>query len=505
MQELMKKNNTQSFFFYALIAVFFLRLLLAAWLPMSGDEAYFIVWGKHLDYGYYDHTPFVGWLLATFLTVSDAAWWLRLPSVLLPIILSYGIYRILYPRLPEVAAWAALTYLVAPVNIINILITTDTPLILFSFISVWFLYKALYDSESIQDFLLAGIFLGLAFYSKYFAVLLGVSYGLFIVLFHRNKKSLTGLVLIILMVMPFVVINVIWNTNHCWNNILFNLINRTAGSVDYLSSIFKYFGMLVYLYSPVLIYFIVKNISKVKQQTSDDRRWFYWWLAFFPLALFLLLVFRKQIGLHWVFSFYPFAFIALAGLLSIKQWKITFHFMWVLSLIHVIALSSIMLLSVDTFSNKKEAVENLIFGKYPQEVLEKLKPYEKNYTFATISYGMSSVASYYANKHFIVFDKGSFHARQDDSLTDYKQLDGKNILIFKRTEINLDKLSRYFSTSERKSIKVREATYELLIGNNFNYTLYRKEILNEINRDYYNIPEWLPVRSCGFKEKYNFN
>lgn len=505
MRELMEKNNGQIFFFYVLIAVFLLRLALAAWLPMSGDEAYFILWGKNLDYGYYDHTPLVGWLLAVLLTVSDATWWLRLPSVLLPIILSYGIYRILHPRLPEVSAWAALAYLVAPVNIINILITTDTPLIFFSFISAWFLYKALYESESIQDFLLAGLFLGLAFFSKYFAVLLGVSYGLFIVLFHRNKKSLMGLGLIVLMVMPFVAINVIWNTSHCWNNILFNLINRTAGSVESLASLFKYFGMLVYLYSPVLIYFLVKNSSKVKQQTSEGRSRFYWWLGFFPLVLFLLLVFRKQIGLHWVFSFYPFAFIALAGLLSIKQWKITFHFMWVLSLIHIIVVSSILLLPAEIFSTKKEAIENLIFGKYPQEVLEKLKPYEKDYTFATISYGMSSVASYYANKHFIVFDKGSFHAREDDRLTNYKKLDGQNILIFKRTEINLDKLSKYFSTSERKSIKVREATYELLAGHDFNYRLYRKEVLNEINRDYYSIPEWLPVRSCGFKEKYSFN
>ena len=505
MQELMEKNNGQRFFFYALLAVFFLRLALAAWLPMSGDEAYFILWGKNLDYGYYDHTPFLGWLLAALLTVSDAAWWLRLPSVLLPIALSYGIYRILQPQLPQTAVWSAVVYLVAPVNIINILITTDTPLIFFSFISAWFFYQALYVSKSKQDFLMTGLFLGLAFFSKYFAVLLGVSYGLYIVLFHRDKKNFIGLGLILLMVAPFVALNLIWNYNNCWNNILFNLFNRTAGSVDPLSSFMKYIGMLVYLFSPVLIYFFVKNKSIIKQKWSENSYRFYFWLAFFPLTLFLLLLFRKEIGLHWVFSFYPFAFIALSGILSVKQWRWTFHFMWVLSLIHVIGLSSIMLLPVETFANKKEAVENLIFGKYPEEVLAKIKPYEKNYTFATISYGMSSVASYYSKRHFIVFDKASFHAREDERLTDYKKLDGKNILIFKRTKLNLDKLSKYFAMSERKSIKVREATFELLIGNGFNYALYRKEVLKEINRDYYKLPSWLPAGSCGFKEKYSFD
>ena len=504
MRGLMEKNNGQTFFFYVLFAVFFLRVALAAWLPMTGDEAYFIVWGKNLDYGYYDHTPFVGWLLAALLTVSDAAWWLRLPSVLLPIVLSYGIYRILLPRLPQIAVWAALAYLAAPVNIINILITTDTPLIFFSFISAWFLYQALYESESKQDFLLAGLFLGLAFFSKYFAVLLGISYGLYIVLFHRSKKNLIGLALILLMVAPFVAINLFWNYNHCWNNILFNLFNRTAGADDSLTSLMKYVGMLIYLFSPVLIYFLIKNKSSIKKQWSANIYRLYLWLAFFPLVLFLAVLIRKEIGLHWVFSFYPFTFIALAGVLSLKQWRWTFHFMWVLSLIHAIGLSSVMLLPVETFSNKKEAVENLIFGKYPEEVLEKVKPYEKDYTFATISYGMSSVASYYSRKHFIVFERASFHAREDERLTDYKKLDGKNILIFKRTESNLDKLSKYFTTSERKSIKVREATFELLIGNKFKYELYREEVLKKVNRDFYAIPDWLPVGQCEFKDKYSF-
>ena len=505
MRNFVEKNNGQTFFFYILLAVFFLRIALAAWIPMTGDEAYFIVWGKNLDYGYYDHTPFVGWLLALFLTISDAAWWLRLPSVLLPIVISYSIYRILSPRLPEAAVWCALAYLLTPVNLVNILITTDTPLIFFSFVSVWFFYQAIYISESKRDFILAGLFLGLAFFSKYFAVLLGFSFGFYIVLFHRDKKNLIGLGLILLMVAPFVGLNLLWNYNHCGNNILFNLFNRTASADNPLVSLAKYLVMMIYLLSPVLIYFLIKNKSAIKKQWSDNLSRIYMWLAFFPLALFLIVLFRKQIGLHWVLSFYPFIFIAVAGVLSVKQWRWTFHFMWVLSLIHVVALSSIMLLPVETFANKKEAVENLTFGKYPEEVLAKLKPYEKDYTFGTISYGMSSVLSYYSRKHVIVFAKGSFHAREDERLTNYKELSGKDILIFKRTALNLDKLSKYFISSERKSFKVREATFELLIGKGFKYDLYHKEVLNPINQDFYAIPDWLPVGQCEFKDKYGFN
>ena len=505
----LNKINGQSLFFKGLVAVFLIRLFLSAWLPMTGDEAYFIVWGKNLDYGYYDHTPFVGWLLALFLTVSDATWWLRFPSVILPIILSYGIYHLLKKRQPQVAAWVALCFLVAPVNVVNVLITTDTPLILFSFISAWFMYFALYEDETARkwniSFLLAGLFLGLAFFSKYFAVFLGLTYGIYIVLFHRNKKGMLGLGLILLMVLPFVLLNLLWNYNNCWNNILFNLFNRTASANDPVSSLVKYLVMLVYLFSPILIFYVIKNKNEFKRYYQNKFIRFYIWLAIFPLFLFLLLVIRKQVGLHWVFSFYPFIFIAIAGLLNVKQWRWVFHFMWILSLLHVMAVSSLMLLPVNTFSEKKEAVENITIGKYPNEVFSQIEQYEKDYHFATISYGMSSVASYYTRKHFMVFDKASFHAREDERLTDYRELDGKNILIFKRTASNLDKLSKYFSSSERKSFKVKEATFELLLGKGFNYTLYREEVLKEINRDFYEIPDWLPVGQCEFKNKYGFS
>lgn len=508
LEKSLDKSNGQSLFFKSLLAVFLIRLFMSAWLPMTGDEAYFIVWGKNLDYGYYDHTPMVGWLLSLFLTVSDATWWLRLPSVVLPIILSYGIYHLLKKRQSQVAAWVALCFLVAPVNVINVLITTDTPLILFSFLSAWFIYAALYESESVKEsnikYLLSGLFLGLAFFSKYFAVFLGLSYGVYIVLFHRNKKDMLGLVIIVLMVTPFVFVNLLWNYNNCWNNILFNLFNRTATASEPVSSLIKYLVMLVYLFSPILIFYIIKNKSKFKAIYENKFNHFYLWLALFPLILFLLLVIRKQVGLHWVFSFYPFVFIAFAGLLNVKQWRWTFHFMWIMSLIHIIAVSSLMILPVNTFSDKKEAVENIIIGKYPNEVFSQLEKYEKDYQFATISYGMSSVASYYTRKHFIVFDKASFHAREDESLVDYRKFDGKNILIFKRTSENLDKYSRYFNSSERKSFKVREATFELLLGNNFNYNLYREDVLKKINDDFYAIPDWLPVGQCEFKNKYGF-
>ena len=507
--EELDENKGYALFLIALVAVFLIRLSISIFLPITGDEAYFVLWGKNLDYGYYDHTPFVGWILAALLTVSDATWWLRLPSTLLPIFLSYGIYHILKQQQSKAAVIVALTFLVAPVNVINILITTDTPLILFSFMSAWCFYQAVISSsqakKSYNFFVLTGLFLGLAFFSKYFAVLLGFTYGLYILLFQRNKRGFTGLLIILLMALPFVFINLWWNYNNCWSNILFNLYNRASGESDSLGNLYKYIGSLVYLYSPILIYFLIKNIKEYRNINRDTHMHLYLWIAIIPLSIFLILLIRKSIGLHWMLSFYPFAFIAFSPFLNIKQWNITFYFMLVLSGLHLLVLALILILPVTTFTSDKFVIQNYEFGVRPFKFLEKLKYYEKDYTFGMVSYGMASVASYNSNKHFIIFSDGSVHARLDDKITDYKKLSGKNILLLKRSKENLEKHERYFESSERKVLDVDGVRFELILGQGFKYELYRDEILAAVNKKYYSIPDWLPVGRCGFKEKYNLN
>src|SRR5262249_42144373 len=125
--------------------------------------------------GYYDHPPMIGWLFILLLKVSNAVWWLRLPVTLLPFALAAGVYCVLRRIDEGKAALAALAFLLLPANVWAVLITTDTPLILFSSASVFAFWLGL-EKKSVLWQALAGAFLGLAFLSKYFAVLLGVAY-----------------------------------------------------------------------------------------------------------------------------------------------------------------------------------------------------------------------------------------------------------------------------------------------------------------------------------------
>ena len=56
--------SAQRMLVIALAGGLLFRLWLSAVFPFTGDEAYFVDWGRHPDWGFYDHPPMVGWWLA---------------------------------------------------------------------------------------------------------------------------------------------------------------------------------------------------------------------------------------------------------------------------------------------------------------------------------------------------------------------------------------------------------------------------------------------------------
>src|ERR1017187_8187539 len=112
----------RSSFKFVLLLTLAIKFILAWILPMSGDEAYFIVWAHHPDFGYYDHPPMVGWLLQLLLYLGSSEVLLRLPAILLSTLLGIGIYQLFKPYDEAKAALVAILYLVSPLNILNVLV-----------------------------------------------------------------------------------------------------------------------------------------------------------------------------------------------------------------------------------------------------------------------------------------------------------------------------------------------------------------------------------------------
>lgn len=477
------------------------KLLLAHYLPMTGDEAYFIVWGNYPDYGYYDHPPMVGWLLTAMLSVSDAPLWLRLPQVLLTTFIGLAIYLLLRRTHEAVAVAVAVLYLIAPVNVLGVLTTTDTPLIFWSFLSAVSFYFA-QRRDNLWWYLLCGLFLGLAFFSKFFAGLLGIAYFLYIVLYtRRGLRPYLGLLLIILGTLPFIGLNLWWNYNNCWNNYLFNLVNRTAGSGFSAGTMLTYLVMLVYLVTPPILYYLFKQWRDVKESLTS-RQSVFGGLFLIPIGLFFLLSFWKEIGLHWLLSFYPFLFLALAPILSTQQLRKCHYFMLPFTVLHLVIIGAVLVLAPGIAREIDEKTyRDAVFGMRAEQIIDAMSEYDAA-IMMTESYSKSALLAYHTRQPVPVFSVSSYHGREADKRTDFRQLDGKDIVIF--SYHRQEKYRPYFRDSEIHRVDVEDTHFYLFIGRGFDYQIYRDDILREVVDRYYQIPDYLPTGQCYMYERYGF-
>ncbi len=484
-----------------LLALLLFRLWFAAVLPMTGDEAYFVLWGEHPAGGYYDHPPMVGWWLTALLAISRAEWVLRLPAVLLPLILAGSAWSLVRPQGIERARAAALLVLLAPVDVWNVLITTDTPVILFTMLSA-LAYVAAQRRASLVGYAVAGALLGLAFLGKYFAALLGIAYLVHVLFIRRDAGRWAGFAVLLAAALPAPIYNLWWNSSHCWVNILFNFVNRHGAAGLSWQNPLLYLASLAYLATPWLLVALWRHRSAVRQAARDGiEANTALWLTIIPLGLFATMSLSRSVGLHWLVSFIPFlivlAAIALpqAALGRLVKWSAAF------AALHVLVIAVIAMLPLGTWK-KNAAYDGIVLTVRADELLKQLQPYATGYHFAMDGYSPAATLAYHAQRPFAVFGEGSFHARQDDFQTDWRAQDGRNILVLRKSEPKRDDYLPYFHHVDFREFELQGARYYLVLGQGFNYAVYHERVLRRVRDRFYRMPAWLPQRGCAFCERY---
>jgi hypothetical protein len=493
----------RSFFVLAALLVAF-KLALSAVLPFTGDEAYFYYWGVDPHLGFYDHPPMIGWWLAALLPVSDAAWWLRLPVTLLPLPLAAVAYWLARDAGRERAhAWlAALVVLLAPTHVWAVFITTDTPLILFSFLSAA-AYVVAVRRESVLWHALAGLLLSAALLSKYFAVFLGIAFFAHTLLARRDAMRWGGFAALVLCALPGPLLNVLWNAGHCWPNLMFNLFNRhDAAGLSWRTPLL-YAAGLVYVLSPFALIAAFRHWPALAAaMRSRDEAGTLFWLSLLPFALFAALSPVKVIGLHWLLSFVPIFLVALALVLGEPALRRLVRWLAGFALLHVVVLTVVVALPIETWARWK-SYPGLVLTLRAPELLQRVAPYAADHALASDGYSNAVTLGYNARRYFFVFGPGSSHARHDDLMHDLRPLAGKNILVLRKSAPREGEYERYFAAVEVERFVVAGAPFWMIRGREFDYARYRDEVLAPIRDAWYRVPGWLPMtRPCFYCERY---
>ncbi len=204
-----------------ILALVLVRLVAAAYTPLSFDEAYYWMWSKHLAGGYYDHPPMVAVVIRLgTLIAGDTELGVRVFSILLALPMSWAVYRsaeILFGgrRLAATAAILLNTTLMAAVG--TMIVTPDAPLLVASSFVLLYLAKVLATGRGIW-WLAVGAAVGAALLSKYTALFFGPAILIWLAIVPGLRRWLLSPWPYLGGLVAFAIFSpvIVWNAQHEW-------------------------------------------------------------------------------------------------------------------------------------------------------------------------------------------------------------------------------------------------------------------------------------------------
>jgi 4-amino-4-deoxy-L-arabinose transferase-like glycosyltransferase len=191
------QNKADVFFYKKKVLIFIgilfiVKLLLAFWLELGNDEAYYWLYSQYLRWNYFDHPPMV----AVWIRLFTANLWLeqyegfvRLGSVIGCALSTWFLFKAVTLLHSEKAGWfAAVLYNISLYAAITagLYILPDSPQMVFWTLSLWLIARITKDENSWSNWIGLGIVTGLCIMSKVHGVFLWIGVGAF-VLFQKNS------------------------------------------------------------------------------------------------------------------------------------------------------------------------------------------------------------------------------------------------------------------------------------------------------------------------------
>lgn len=226
-------------------ALVLLRLVAAAFTPLTFDEAYYWTWSKHLAGGYYDHPPMVAAVIRLgTLVAGDTAFGVRLVSILLALPMSWAVYRatrILFDDARIAASAAVLLNATLMASVGTTIVTPDAPLMVASAFVLYFLAKVLETGRGVW-WLAVGVAVGCGLLSKYTALFFGAEILLWLMMVKDQRRWLASPWPYLGGVVAFAIFSpvILWNADHQWVSFI-----KQIGRARVEGMTLKYLGEMI--------------------------------------------------------------------------------------------------------------------------------------------------------------------------------------------------------------------------------------------------------------------
>ncbi len=294
------------------------RLYLASTLQLHPDEAYYWLWSRRLDAGYFDHAPMVAYFIAATDWLGAGELGVRASGVLTPLLISGVLWQLgrqIYGSTAVAAGGVLLFNALPPATLGLIVLTPDVPLLLFWALALGALGQ-LARTQQPRWWYALGAAGGLALLSKYTATLLAPCVLLWLLVTPQRRWLQTphpylAALLALLLFAPVL----LWNAQHDWISLRFQFRHGLGEAQHSVAQVGTYLAGQALLVGP-LTWALGLVAAVAALRTPPPQRSGVWLLALTSvpvIAFFAATSYRQLAGPNWPAYAYVSFSLLLAG------------------------------------------------------------------------------------------------------------------------------------------------------------------------------------------------
>lgn len=228
---------------HVILIWFLINIISAFFTQLYSDEAYYALFAKYPDFGYFDHPPMIAFMIRVGSFIFKNEFGVRILSVIAVAIALFFTYKLAEVDKPFLFLISILS--IFGLNVIGFLALPDSPLLLFT-VLFFVVYKKFLLKESLVTSFFLGLTIAAMLYSKY--------HGVLIILFTviSNPRIIKSFKFRIALAVAFIIFipHIIWQLNNNFVSISYHLFERSS-PVYKSSYTFEYIlGQLLY-YGPL--------------------------------------------------------------------------------------------------------------------------------------------------------------------------------------------------------------------------------------------------------------
>lgn len=277
-----------------------IAILQASYTQLLDDEAYYWVYSRHLEWGYFDHPPMIALLIKAGYAIFHNELGVRIGMI----VMNVGTLVLVDKLIPQKnnRVFYLLLAGMGALQLGGMLAVPDIPLIFFATL-YFYIFRKFLETQNWKNTVLLGISMALMFYSKYHGILIVFFTLVSNLSLLRIYRYYIAVIITTVLFFP----HLYWQFTHDFPSLQYHLVERNASEYKLNFTTDYILGQLL-LFGPLAGWLILYYAFRVHVQSNNFERSLKYSLIG-VLVFFLISTVKGRVEANWTVMVFAPAFI----------------------------------------------------------------------------------------------------------------------------------------------------------------------------------------------------